>query len=628
MKNKKKLVALGIAVVMGLAVTPPVYASPEVNQSIHVNPIVGISPDFIKGADVSMLKQIEISGGTFYDNGVAKDCLQILKDHGVNWVRLRIWNNPRVGGVDVGGGNNDEARTLALAARAKELGLKVLLDFHYSDFWADPGKQNKPAAWEKDSGVKLQRDVYDFTNKVMQDMKKQGTMPDMVQIGNELNNGMLWPDGQLGGTNTGGYPGFAGLLKQGIKAVRDNDADKNTKIMIHLADGGDNGLYRRVFDELVDKQQVTDFDVIGLSYYPYWHGTLDKLKNNMNDISQRYNKEVSVVETAYGFTFAEGDKEKNIFGPSEEAIGGYKAGVQGQATAVRNIMEAVSQVPNGKGLGIFYWEPTWIPVEGAAWKTGEGDGWENQALFDYKGNALPSLDVFKLVSDPKGEVVPNGTITSVFPVTVKAKVGQPLQLPSVVSAVYNDDGIKELPVVWDQNKPFDATGSYTATGRVNGTEITAAATITVVNEVNSLKNPGFETGDLSNWVIKGDVSAVNTVKTAGDVHDGGKVAMHYWAEKGFAFTASQTITGLKNGKYTARVWTQGGGGEKNLQLVASEYGGDKLVAVITNDGWNKWKQYVIKDINVTNGTCTIAVSVTGNAGNWGSIDDVELVAEN
>lgn len=622
------MAALGIAVVMGLTMTPRVYANAETSPIIHVNPIIGISPDFIKGADISMLKQIEISGGQFYDNGVPKDCLQILKDHGVNWVRLRIWNNPKAQGVEVGGGNNDEAKTLELAARAKAMGFKVLLDFHYSDFWADPGKQNKPAAWAKDSGIKLQQDVYDFTSKVIQDMKKQGTMPDMVQIGNELNNGMLWPDGQISGTNTGGYPGFAGLLKQGIKAVRDNDSDKNTKIMIHLADGGDNALYRRVFDELINKQQVTDFDVIGLSYYPYWHGTLDKLKTNMNDISQRYNKDVAVAETAYGFIFEEGDKEKNIFGPSEEAIGGYKAGVQGQATAVRNIMEAVQEVPNGKGLGIFYWEPDWIPVEGAAWKTGEGDGWENQAMFDYKGNALPSLDVFKLVSDSKGAIIPATTITSLLPVSVKAKLRQPLQLPSVVSAVYNDDEVKEVAVVWDAKNSFDATGIYTVTGTVNGTGTNAVATIKVVNEVNVVKNPGFETGDLSNWTVKGDAGAVNTVKTAGDVHDGGKVAMHYWADKAFGFTAYQTITGLKNGKYTARVWTQGGGGEKSIQLVASEYGGDKLVATITNDGWNKWHQYVIKDINVTNGKCTISIFTNANAGNWGSIDDVELVADN
>jgi arabinogalactan endo-1,4-beta-galactosidase len=337
----------------------------ETASSFYVNPIRGLHPDFIKGADVSMLAQIEQSGGKFYDNGIEKDCLQILKDHGVNWIRLRLWNNPKdADGNPLGGGNNDLETTIYLAKRAKALGLKFLLDFHYSDFWADPGKQNKPAAWANLSGEELQQAVYDFTAMVINKLKDNGVMPDMVQLGNEVDNGFLWPDGKISG---GDYSGFAALLKQGIKAVRDNDPNNNdpekrVKIMIHLSNGGNNALYRSFFDNLIYKQGVTDFDVVGLSYYPYWHGTLEELKNNMNDISQRYNKYVVVAETAYAFTLDNGDKTENIFGTKEEALGGYKASVQGQATAIRNIMEAVSQVPDNKGLGVFYWAPEWIPV--------------------------------------------------------------------------------------------------------------------------------------------------------------------------------------------------------------------------------------------------------------------------
>ncbi|VBB09860.1 Hypothetical protein LUCI_5158 [Lucifera butyrica] len=591
-------------------------------QSIRVNPVSGISPDFIKGADVSMLKQIEISGGKFYDQGLEKDCLQILKDHGVNWVRLRIWNNPN----GAGGGNNDEARTLELAARAKTLGLKVLLDFHYSDFWADPSKQNKPAAWARDSGARLQQDVYAFTGKVIQDMKKQGTMPDMVQIGNEISNGMLWPDGQLFGAGAGGYAGLAGLLEQGIKAVRDNDPAKTVKIMIHLANGGDNALYRSFFDELIHHQQVTDFDVIGLSYYPYWHGTLAQLKANMNDISARYNKDVVVAETAYGFTLKDADKEKNLFGPNEEFVGGYRGSVQGQATAVRDVMAAVAQVPNGRGLGIFYWEPDWIPVEGAGWKTGEGDGWDNQAMFDFKGNVLPSLDVFRRVSE--SGVPEQSVIKSLYPVNLKVKVGQAPELPKFVNAVYSDDSIKPVAVKWDDTNVagFDAPGEYTLHGSVEGANGDAVAAINVVDQVNLVKNPGFETGGLAEWTVQGDAGAVNTVQSSGDVHSG-KSALHYWADKAFHFTASQTVTGLKNGKYVLTAWAQGGGGEKSLQLFASDYGGEKLTARITDDGWNHWHQYVIKDISVTNGQCTVGFDNDANAGNWGTLDDVELYAE-
>ena len=623
MKNRKWSSGL-IAVLMtvsSLLCVPNANAAAA--ESIHVNPIVGISPDFMRGADVSMLKQIELSGGKFYDNGVAQDCLQILKNHGVNWIRLRIWNNPKVNGVEIGGGNTDEAKALEMTARAKALGMKVLLDFHYSDFWADPGKQNKPAAWEKDSGKKLEEDVYEFTSKVIKDFKAQGTVPDMVQIGNELNNGMLWPNGKLSGPN--GYTVFANLMRQGIQAVRDNDPDKQIKVMIHLANGGDNALYRSFFDEMIYNQKVTDFDIIGLSYYPFWHGTFDQLQSNMNDISSRYNKDVIVVETAYGFTLKEGDNQKNCFGKNEENLGGYKASVQGQASCIRDVMNAVAKVPNKRGLGVFYWEPDWIPVAGAPWKTGEGNEWENQAMFDFDGNALASLDVFRQAMDQNEiNVVP--TIKEVNPVNVTANIAQPLELPKVVGAVYSDDSVREVPVVWEQTGAnTKAVGEYVIQGTVEGTDQAAVANVKVISKVNLVKNSGFETGDLSSWAIKGSVSAVNIGKNAGDVRD--KNAMHYWADKPFAFTATQTITGLKNGKYTLSCWTQGGGGEKAMQLFAADYGGDKMSAAITNDGWNKWHQWVIKDITVTDGKITIGVDVQANAGNWGSFDDVELYAE-
>jgi len=376
----------------------------QASSGIHVDPIDGLHPDFIMGADVSMLRQIEISGGKYYVNGVERDCLRILRDHGVNWIRLRIWNDPTdERGQGLGGGNNDLARTVEMAVRAKAMGLKFLLDFHYSDWWADPGKQNKPKAWEGLTSEELKQAVYDYTAEVIQRLAGAGAMPDMVQIGNEVNGGMIWPDGKTwteGSEQIGGYDGFVGLLKQGIQAVRDHDPnhdkpDKRARIIIHLADGGDNKLYRRVFDTLTDRN--VDFDIIGLSYYSYWHGTLDQLKNNMADVSKRYNKDVVIAETAYAFTLENSGGLANIFGEKEQAIGGYEATVQGQATAIGDVMAAVAHVPDGRGLGVFYWEPDWFPVAGAGWKTGEGDNWANQAMFDAGGHALPSINVFHLV---------------------------------------------------------------------------------------------------------------------------------------------------------------------------------------------------------------------------------------
>ncbi|WP_019552425.1 glycosyl hydrolase 53 family protein [Propionispira raffinosivorans] len=618
--KKNKLASLVLSAIMTGSL---IFGATDAEAAIQVNPIDGIRSDFIKGADVSMLKEIELKNGKFYDQGVEKDCLDILQQHGINWVRLRIWNNPIVNGIEVGGGNTDEAKALELAARAKARGMKVLLDFHYSDFWADPGKQNKPAAWANHNAKQLQKDVYDYTSKVMKDFTAKGIAPDMVQIGNELNNGMLWPEGKP--VSPEGYKNLAGMIGQGLKAVHDNDPNHQVKLMVHLANGGDNALYRSFFDSLIVTNKVNDFDVIGLSYYPFWHGKMEQLENNMNDISGRYNKDVVVVETAFGFTNDGFDTQKNVYGPTEERIGGYKSSVQGQATGLRNVMEAVSKVNNKRGMGIFYWEPDWIPTPGVGWKYGEGNEWENLAMFDFKGNALESLDVFNLVSAKDNKFV-QAAIKALEPVDVIGNIGKPTELPQTISAVYTDDSSKDLPVVWDVAAPvYDTVGNYRVSGSVTGSEIKAIAKVTVINKVNLVKNGNFETGDLNQWTVKGDMSAVNNSNSAGDVRD--KSAMHYWADKAFSFTATQTITGLKNGKYTLSVWTQGGGGEKTVQLFAEQFGGAKVTTPITNDGWNKWHQWTIKDINVTNGQITIGVDNQANAGNWGSVDDVELYVQ-
>ena len=331
--------------------------------------------DFIKGADVSMLKQLEDNGAKFYDeNNKETECMTILKNNGVNYIRIRAWVNPvDEKGKPLGGGNNNKETTIFLIERAKKLGFKVLLDFHYSDFWADPAKQNKPALWKDLTGTQLENKLYEYTKDMLLTLKEKNISPDMVQIGNELNGGMVWPNGKTwkqGEESIGGYEGFVGLLNAGIKAVK--EITPTAKIMIHLADGGDNELYRRVFDQITAKK--VDFDIIGLSFYPYWHGTFDDLQRNLNDISKRYNKDVIVVEIAYAYKLKDGDGFSNIFGANEEISGGFIASVESQATVLRKLMSTLANVPNGKGKGFFYWEPDWIPTKGAGWKTGEGNG--------------------------------------------------------------------------------------------------------------------------------------------------------------------------------------------------------------------------------------------------------------
>ncbi len=600
----------------------PTIPSPD---EFHVNPIDGLHPDFIMGADVSMLSQIEESGGKYYDNGVETDALEILKNHGVNWIRLRIWNDPTdASGNPLGGGNNDLQRTVGIAVRAKSLGLKFLLDFHYSDWWADPGKQNMPKAWKDLDVEQLNQAVYEYTAEVIRTLADAGAMPDMVQIGNEVNGGMMWPAGKTwseGSEVVGGYDGFANLLSSGIRAVRDNDPQKKIQIAVHLADGGDNGLYRTVFDELT--QRKVDFDIIGLSYYSFWHGPLDAFANNMIDISERYNKDVLVLEAAYPYTTEDADGYTNLAGGGSLEQGGYKATVQGQATAMRDIMVSVAQVPNGRGLGVFYWEPEWIAVKGAGWATGEGNAWENSAMFDFDGNALPSLEVFNRVRPEQGNAFIPPQVVEVSAIDVFVPLSELPELPETVKALFSDDAIREISVDWDSYPPpfLDKVGSFKLNGKIEGTDSYAVATIYTGSARNFAQNSGFEDGEAS-WVIEQNVTAVDISDEVQNVLNGNH-ALHYWAEGPFEFTVYQTITGLENGNYTFNIWMQGGG-QDILELYASDYGGATLTVGFEAKGWREWQNPVIENIAVTNGKVTIGIRVSSTGGTWGFFDDASL----
>ncbi|WP_033343839.1 glycoside hydrolase family 53 protein [Catenuloplanes japonicus] len=334
----------------------------------------------VRGADVSHLSKNEDHGAVYRDfSGPRRDPFSLLAANDVNYIRLKVW-------VDPADGYNDLADTLAKARRAHAAGQKLLIDFHYSDAWADPGKQNKPAAWASLSFDGLVDALYDHTYTVLAALRAQGTPADMAQVGNEINGGLLWPDGRWDN-----WDGLAALLTAGSNAV--TAASPSTKVVLHLAEGGDNGGHRWWFDQAVARG--VPFDVIAVSHYVYWHGTLGALQANLMDLSTRYGKPVMVAETAYGFTTAENDHEANIFTASLAATGGYPATPRGQSDALRDILTVVDGVPGA--LGVFYWEPTWTAVAGAGWDPADpasGDGWENQALFDYSGRALPALRVF------------------------------------------------------------------------------------------------------------------------------------------------------------------------------------------------------------------------------------------
>lgn len=336
----------------------------------------------IKGGDVSTLAKNEAFGGVYYDaNGNRVDPLVLLRDSGMNYARLKVWVNPP-------DGFNNKSRVLEMARRIKGLGMGLIIDFHYSDSWADPGQQTKPAAWRTLSFSQLRTAVYDHTYDVLRSLANQGTPADIAQIGNETTNGMLWPDG-----HTDNWNNLAQLLTAGANAAK--AVSSSTRVMLHLDRGGNNSTYRWWFDNATSRG--VPFDIIGASYYCYWHGSLADLQNNLNDVSGRYGKPVMVMETAYGFTLSENDSTGNIFNSTLQQRCGYPATPAGQAQQLRDVFRVVANVPNGRGLGVFYWEPAWTAVRGSGWDPydpNSGNAWENQALFNYQNRPLPAISVY------------------------------------------------------------------------------------------------------------------------------------------------------------------------------------------------------------------------------------------
>ena len=331
---------------------------------------------FIKGMDISTLLEEEACGAKYYDNGVVQDLFAILKAYGTNSVRLRLWNDPYApDGTPYGAGTNDLDKVIVLAERAKKYQIGYLLDLHYSDLWADPGKQTTPKAWQGMNEDELEAAVYQYTKEVMQTLKDKDLLPEMVQVGNELTNGLLWPSGRKLE-----FDRIAKYLNAGIRAVREIQAD--IPIMIHLDNGGFNEMYVEWFDEFTKRAEP--FDIIGLSYYPFWHGAMEDYRD----------REGKPLDQLKGMATKPELVEKLDYPMTKE----------GQTTFMKDLMELIADIPGGEGF--YYWEPAWIPVPGCGWATeaalaytGEkgpgGNEWANQALFDYNGNALPVLAVIR-----------------------------------------------------------------------------------------------------------------------------------------------------------------------------------------------------------------------------------------
>ena len=622
--------------------TFPLPESPE-ESTIFVEPVDGISDDFYRGMDASAVLALENSGVKYYNfDGEKQDVFMTLAQAGVNYIRLRVWNDPYdENGNGYGGGNNDVATAIALGQRATKYGMKVCIDFHYSDFWADPKKQFVPKAWEGMDIEEKSDALYNFTLESLTQLLDAGVDVGMVQIGNEINNGM---SGETDVANV------RKLLTAGSKAVREDAVNSGKEILVavHYTNIDD----MKKLDTLLTGLQVKeiDYDIVGLSFYPYWHGTMDDLKNAITHIRNTYGKKVYVAENAYCYTAEDGDGSANSVEGTDDLAEGYSASVQGQANEVRDVCAAASEAG---AEGVFYWEGTWIPVGpadadnsdlwekyGSGWASSYASGydpkdagqyyggcsWDNQAMFDFTGHPLASLNVFKYLK--YGATAPLA-VDSIPEVTVACNIGTDPELPDTVSVIYNDRSEAQVPVIWntDDVAAIDTKngGNFTVSGTLeDGTEVTAAVT---VDRINYVQNPSFEDADTSMWTVNysGETDPTDYQVKAADAHSG-EVAFHFWSGSAdMDFSIEQSFTDLEPGTYELSAFSQGGdlSDDASMELYAM-VDGKELTAPFKLTTYADWQNPTVSEIKVTDGSLTIGVRYKCNVNSWGTLDDVTL----
>lgn len=620
------------------------FPMPEGSEEseIVVEPVENISDDFIRGMDASSVLVEEKSGVTYYGyDGKEQDVFMTMAQSGVNYIRLRVWNDPYdKDGNGYGGGNNDVATAIELGKRATKYGMKVSIDFHYSDFWADPKRQHAPKAWEGMSADEKCDALYDFTKESLTKILDAGVNVGMVQIGNEINNGMS------GETDT---DAVMNLLKSGSRAVREiSDSYKqDIQVVVHYTNIEDKDGIDWIAQTLSDSG--VDYDIFGLSYYPFWDGTNENMQAVAKNLQDKYGKKVIIAETSYCYTAEDGDGNANSLVGVDDLVDGYAATVQSQATMIRDICAAANDVGVA---GVFYWEGVWIPVGeatadnspiwekyGSGWASSYasdydpedaglyygGCSWDNQAMFDFKGHPLASLNVFKYLK--YGSTAPLA-VDGIPKISVTCDVGKELKLPEKVDVIYNDRSAnKQVAVTWDQDKAaaIDTAkgGSYEVPGTLeDGTAVTCYVTVEMVNHV---KNPGFEDADTSMWKVsyEGD-NPTDFLEKADDAYSG-DFSFHFWSESDMDFSIEQEFTDLEPGTYQLFAYSQGGDmSEDSVLELYAVVNGEELKDSFMLTTYTDWKNPKIPEIKVTDGTLKIGVRMKCNANSWGTVDDFTL----
>ena len=620
-------------------------------SELYVEKVENLPDDFIFGMDASSVPSLEKSGVKFYNfDGTEQDVFQTLAESGVNYIRVRVWNNPYdQNGNGYGGGNCTIQTALEIGKRATKYGMKLLVNFHYSDFWADPAKQMVPLAWKNLTLEEKTEALYQYTKESLQLLKDNGVIVGMVQVGNETNGAMC---GEKNWAN------LSKLFSAGSKAVR--EVFPNALVALHFANPEKATNYTNYAQQLMFYQ--VDYDVFASSYYPYWHGTLENLSEVLTKINKSYGKKVMVMETSYAYTTEDSDFYGNTISAGGNVTKTQPYTVQGQATSIRNIIQTVSNIPGG--IGVCYWEGTWITVGGETWEENSaiweryGSGWassyasaydpndagkyyggnavDNQAMFDPTGKPLESLRIFNLVRygntvEPKADALED--------VNMVCDIGKPITLPETVNALFTDGSKHPIAVEWNVTaQELDqyanaGVGKYTITGQADGA--TAYCYLSVV-EYNYLINDSFESGDLTGWTLT-EHGKANELYVEDKVTDSltGNFHMHFWssAANSVNFDLEQKVENLLPGTYKFTMSIMGGdAGETDVYLYVKINGQIVSTAPLAITVYNEWHTATIGSIAYAQGdelVVGIHVQCQGaGAGAWGKIDDAMFNSDN
>jgi arabinogalactan endo-1,4-beta-galactosidase len=492
--------------------------------------------------------------------------------------------------------------------------------------------------------------LYEYTKDSLSQLIDAGVDVEMVQVGNEINNGM---------SGEGFLPNVNKLLVSGCSAVREISStyNKDIQVAIHYTNIEDNSKIDSLVSNL--ENSGVDYDIIGLSYYPFWDGTNENMQRVAKNIQDKYGKKVMIAETSYAYTTEDGDGFGNSFDGIDGAVEGYPATVQGQASMIRDICAAANEADV---IGIFYWEGAWIPVGsassdnsaiwekyGSGWASSYsadydpedaglyygGCSWDNQAMFDFTGHPLASLNVFKYLKTGCNAEL---SIDSFVAPVVTVNAGDEIVLPETVDVIYNDRSKNtSIPVEWYEeqylNIDVSKEGTYEIWGRVmddhygKDEQQTEVSCTVIVKLDNLVINPSFEDSDTSMWKVtyEGKSNPTDYQVKSDDAYSG-DVAFHFWSENDMEFSISQEFTDLEAGTYDLKAYFQGGDIDDNVEMELYAVSNDDIVysASFKANGWANWQVPEISDINVTDGTLTIGVRIKCNAKGWGTVDDFTL----